>query len=288
MKTTLLLTLATMATLPLGAQTVIDPDSFFDPDANIRRNGATSGLLNITVTNAPVSGAASSGNNSWNHSAGGHAQVRTTLELIVPLANLDAQLAAYTRISNNSLIFGREITTEAEILGVVDVGPTLQGMVNQVAGASVLYSWESSSTISGLAIAPNQLYRVDFNVTSGAGLPVDLLDSASFGITSPDIVGANNNDSATQLNLLDIVTIGGASDSGDVSFYFTSSQARSSLDFNFATTTGVGVNLLGGTAANQNVLTFSGFQVTAVPEPGSLALCGAFVTMLACRRRRQA
>jgi hypothetical protein len=281
-----LVAVATMASTPLVAQTLIDSDSFFDPDFNIRRNGASSGLLNLTVNNSAVSGSGSNTNNTWIHSAGGHAQVRTSIEVVVPLAHLDAQLAAYTRTSGDSLIFGRQITTEAEILGIVDVGPTLEGMINQVAGASVIYNWQSTSTISGLAIVPNQLYRVDFTVASGAGLPVDLLDSSTFGITNSSVSGAMD-ESATLLNLLDILSIGNSASTGNFSFVFKSNQNLSSLDFAFEASTGVGVSLLGGTSANQNVLSFSGFQVTAIPEPGSLTLCGAFATMLAFRRRRQ-
>jgi hypothetical protein len=284
MKTTLLLTLATMAPSALVAQTVINSDSFFDPEFKIRRNGSAS-LIALTVTNDDVSATQSNATRSWTNTAGGHAQIRASVPLI---ANVDVQLAAYTQTINDTLVFGREITTDVQLLGVIDAGPTVQGLVNQVAGASVLYNWESDSTISGLAIAPDQLYRVDFSVTSGSNLPVGLLESMDFGITSTGITGVNNGSSATVLNLLDLITIGAGSDSENVSFYFTSDQARTSLDFNFAATSGVGVSLLGGTAPNQNVLTFSGFSVTAVPEPSSVALCGAFVTMLGLRRRRQA
>ncbi|RYD40199.1 MAG: hypothetical protein EOP85_14665 [Verrucomicrobiaceae bacterium] len=77
MKTNLLLAvLAIMAPSALVAQTVINSDSFFDPNFNIRRNGVTSGTLDITVTNASVSGTQSNTATSWTHSAGGHAQAR--------------------------------------------------------------------------------------------------------------------------------------------------------------------------------------------------------------------
>ncbi|MES2438271.1 MAG: hypothetical protein V4584_04370 [Verrucomicrobiota bacterium] len=279
----LLATLILLTPATLIAQTIIDSDSFFDPDFKIRRNGETSGLLSITVTNAPVSAPGTSGNMSWNHSAGGHAQVRTS---ILGVANLDAQLAAYTSTAGNSLVFGREITTQADFLfGAVDVSSNLAGLTNQVAGASVLYDWNSTATVSGLAIVPDQLYRVDFTVTSGAGLPVNLLDSATFGITTAGITGASN-ESATLLNLLGVLSIGSNSSTGDYSFIFKSDQNRSALSFNFAADTGVGVSLLGGTANNQNVLTFSGFSVTPIPEPGSVALCGVFLGMFTFRRRR--
>lgn len=269
----------------LMAQNLIDAPSFFDPDFKVRRQGASSGVLNLAVTNLPVSGSGASGNLSWNHSAGGHAQVRTQMQVIVPVANLDAQLAAYTQTIGDSLVFGREITTDVQLLGVVDVGPTLQSMVNQVAGASVIYDWQSTATVNGLAIVPDQLYQVNFTVSSGGGLPVDVLDSATFGITNAGISGAAN-ESSQLLNLLDVVSIGNDPSTGQFSFLFKSNQARSSLDFSFAASTGVGVSLLGGTAANQNVLTFSGFQVAAIPEPSSLLIFSGFVSLCLIRRRR--
>lgn len=265
----------------------IDTSSFFDPDFMVRRYGTTTIPLALTVNNTPVSGTASSGNVTWTHGAGGHAQVRTQLgSIILPLANLDAQLAAYSTTIGDSLVFGREITTEAEILGIVDVGPALQTIVNEVAGASVLYSWESDVHIAGLSIVPDQLYQVDFDVTSGSGLPVDLLDYATFGITTSGITGASN-ESAETLNLLNLIAIGSGSSTGHFSFLFKSNQSQSSLDFEFAASTGVGVSLLGGTAGNQNVLTYSGFQVTQVPEPGTPALAGLIGAMLLCKRTRR-
>ena len=283
MKTCLLLALMHIAPCTLVAQTLIDTNAFFDPDFKVRRYGATSGAFNLAVINAMVNGSGSSGNNSWTHSAGGHAQVRTSLPLV---ATLDAQLAAYTRTVGDSLVFGREITTSAEFLGApVDVSSDLEALANQVAGASVTYNWQSNATISGLAIIPNQLYQVDFIVTSGAGLPANLLNSSTFGITTAGVTGASN-ESAVSLNLLNTFTTGPSSSTGNFSFIFKSNQSLSALDFSFAASTLSGVSLLGGTADDQNVLTFSGFQVTTVPEPGSLALCSGFVAMMMLRRRR--
>jgi hypothetical protein len=285
-KNTLILATATLLAASAEAQNVIPAGTLFDPEFKVRQQGADSGTLNLTVDNTPVNETQANATVTWNHSAGGHAQVRADIEVVVPLAHLDAQLAAFTQTVNDSLVFGREITTDVEILGAVSVGPTLQGLVNQVAGASVIYNWESDASVSGLAIAPNQLYQVDFTVTSGSGLPVNLLQSANFGITTAGVTGASN-ESATLLNLLNVVSIGNNSDTGNFSFIFKSNQALSSLDFKFDASTVTGVSLLGGTAPNQNVLTFSGFQVNAVPEPGSLGLAGVCIGMIALRRKRK-
>jgi len=267
----------------LLGQTIIDSNSFFDPDFKVRRFGATSGTVNLSVNNTSISQTSAPGTYQWTHSAGGHVQARTFIPVV---ANLDVQLAAYTRTRNDSLVFGREFTSTAQLLGgIVDVGDEVEGLVNQVAGASVLYKWDSTATVSGLAIVPDQLYRVDFSVTSGSGLPANILNAATFGITTSGITGASNQ-SAQLLNVLDLLTIGSDSSTGNFSFLFKSDQNLSALDFNFAATSGVGVKLLGGTLGNQNVLTFSGFQVAAVPEPGTATMCGGMLCFLAFRRSR--
>lgn len=289
MKPLILLAIAALAPTLLPAQTIVDSGLFFDPNTRLRRDGATSGVLAVSVTNDPVTSTASSGDVSWNHSVGGFVQARSELLGLPPLtpvlANLDVQLAAFSQTINDTLVFGREFTSDAEILGIVDAGPALQGLVNQVAGASVIYNWQSDATVTGLAIVPDQLYQVNFTVSSGGGLPVDLLQSAGFGITTAGVTGASN-ESAGLLNLLDILAVGDDPSTGNFSFVFKSNQNLSSLDFTFNASTVAGVNLFGGTAQNQNVLTFSGFQVTTVPEPSSLMLSGLFIGIITLRRKR--
>ena len=285
MKTKLITSALGLVPCCLFSQTIIGSTGFYDPDFKVRRDGQTSGLLNLTVTNTNTSSSQGNGTTTWNHTAGGHAQVRTTL---LGVANLDAQLAAFTETSGDSLIFGREITTDASFLfGAVDVSSDLETLANQVVGASVIYNWQSQGAVTGLAIAPNQLYNVSFDVTSGAGLPVDLLTASTFGITNASVSGAAN-ESSTLLNLADLVTLGAGSDTGTFNFQFKSSQALSQLDFAFAATSGVGVSALGGTAGNQNVLTFSGFEVTQVPEPSVPFLACASAFLLLNRREKKA
>ncbi|MFD2255616.1 PEP-CTERM sorting domain-containing protein [Luteolibacter algae] len=280
MKLIKLICLAGLLPASLTAQTIQSAD-FFNPDFKVRRQGATSGILNVSVNTAKVEGTQSSGSTTWRHSAGGHAQVRTN----VIVANLDAQLAAYTQTSGDSLVFGREITTSATLLGEDVGGQNLTPLINDLVGASVLYSWESDATMSGLAIAPNQVYEVSFRVTSGSGLPANLLSASTFGITNPEVSGTGAG-SAELLNLLDVVTLGNQPDTGLFTFQFQSSQALDHLDFKFAATSGVSVSALGGSAENQNVLTFSEFTVNQVPEPSSLMLSGLLGGVCLLRRRR--
>ncbi len=284
--TLLLITLPLLAPTSLYGQIIQESDLFYEPNFKVRREGATSGLLNLSVDDTLINDSGSSGNQSWAHSSGGYAQVRSQIVMDVPLANLGAQLAAYTATIGDSLVFGREITTDFVLLeGEANVGPALEELVNQVAGASVLYHWESTATRTGLAIVPDQLYQVNLTITSGAGLPVNLLDYATFGITTAGISGASD-ESSQLLDLLSVVTIGNSSSTGEFSFVFQSDQNLSALDFQFAASTGVEVSLLGGTANNQNVLTFSGLEVIAIPEPGTLTLVGVFVACSTLRRRR--
>lgn len=288
MKAPIIACIAGFIPMCMSAQEIINSSAFYEPDFKVRRFGATGGLLSLSVTNSPVSDTMGVPGVSWTHSAGGHAQVRSNLTVPIVgtvLANLDAQLAAYTETTGDTLVFGREITTDVELLGIVDPSLALEGLVNDVAGASVLYDWQAQATVSGLAIAPDQLYEATFSVTSGAGLPVGLLESSSFGITTASVTGASG-ESLQTLDLLGLLSIGSGSSTGDYSFLFKSDQALSELDFDFSATTGVGVSALGGTSGNQNVLTFSGFSVSPVPEPSVVAFAGIFAIAAGLRRRR--
>ncbi len=54
----------------------------------------------------------------------------------------------------------------------------------------------------------------------------------------------------------------------------------------FIVFSGVGVSALGGTEPNQEVLTFSGFDLTLIPEPGTTPLIALLGTILLTLRRR--
>lgn len=264
--------------IPAGmfAQTIVSSSDFFDPDLRARRAGAAAGLFSVVIDNTFETASASGSPTSWEHSAGGFAQARASLLTLT----VDAQLAAYTETTADTLVFGREITVEAP-LGIGG----LSGTVNSVTGAAIDYSWQANAEVTGLTINPGQLYQVDFTVTSGAGLPVGVLNSSTFGITTAGVTGASN-ESAQLLNVLNLLSIGSDSSTGDFSFVFQSDTALSQLDFEFAADSIADVSLLGGTAGNQNVLTFSGFSVTQVPEPSSILMSGVAGILLLIRRRK--
>lgn len=261
---------------------IIDSAAFFDPDFRARRPGATSGLLSLAVNNTPYSVTnPPPGDTIWNHTASGLIQSRTN---VLGLIGLDVQVAGYTETTGNSLVFGREITAEASAVGAE---ANLSALVNSVAGATgVQYNWESTVTAT-LPIDAGQRYQVSFEVTTGDGLTLGLLDSASFGISTPGITGTSAQGNAQLLNLLDILVLGGDR-TGEFTFDFTSAQELDSLEFFFKATDLAGVRLLGGTEGNENVLTFSNFEINAIPEPSSLVISALGVGLLLFRRRRVA
>lgn len=257
---------------------------FYAPDFRVRRAGADSGLFSAQVTTGLETGNGTSGAVSWNLGAGGFVQARASIPLAL---TVDAQLASFAEITGDSLVFGREITTDAQVLGILDAGSLLQNTLNQVLGASVIYDWQAQASVTGLTIAPDQLYRVGFSVTPGAGLPVGLLENATFGITTAGIEGSSG-ESALTLDVLELLALESGRSTGDFSFLFRSTEAVdiNQLDFTFNAGSTVGVNALGGTAGNQNFLTYSGFNVTQVPELSSGALAGFGLSILLMRRKR--
>lgn len=286
MKTNLLIPVAMcLATGPLLAQSISGTENFFGDSIKVRRPGSPTLLLNLEARNdlySPTNPQVTA-NKQWSFSAGGHIQVGAN---VLELVNVDAQLASYTSSANGDLVFGREIVTTiaSNPLGL-DLGPSVQGLLNQIIGASVGYQWQADGVISGLSIAANQQYRVSFDMACAAGLPVQLLQSSNFGITTAGVTSTTGG-SATLLNLLDVVTLGDEADTGTFEFVFTSNQALNELNFRFAAQSLGNIHALGGTASNQEVLRFSNFEVVPVPEPSSLALSGLAVGAAMFRRRR--
>ncbi|MBK1881289.1 hypothetical protein JIN85_02615 [Luteolibacter pohnpeiensis] len=267
MRKKLILAVFALPAVSLG-QTLIEAPDFYNPDFRARRPGS-SGVIALTVNNAVYTQSQSSGDVSWTHGAGGFAEVDTGLAGV--------ELAAYTETTGDQLVFGRELTTSG-------LASALGPLLTSVVGASVLSTWSSQAVVSNLAIVPDQLYEVHFNVASGDGLPVGLLDTLTFGITNPEISGGGGS-SAELLDLLGLLSIGTSASDSDYTFQFTSSQALDSLTFSFDATSLVSLGLLGTASGNQDVLTFSGFEVVAVPEPGTISLAAVGALLLLKRSR---
>jgi hypothetical protein len=194
-----------------------------------------------------------------------------------------AHLRSYTETTGDRLVFGR--TLNAQILGLGDEDD-LADVLDTVLGASLVANWSSQAVVSNLDIDANQLYRVTFNVNAEGGLPVGLLQNSSFGIQG---VTGEFNQSATLLNVLNLVQVGAEDPStGQFSFVFKSATDRNNLTFNFAANSLLNLSALGGATGNQEVLSFSNFEVIAVPEPSACLLAVASTGILLIRRRRVA
>lgn len=254
------------------AQSLISSADFFNPDFEARRPGS-GGILSLDVNTTLYNpGSQSAGDVTWTHQAGGLVELGVVL-----VANV--QLAAYTQTIGNSLVFGRDLNVN--LLGP-DLGGLLTGTVNSVTGASAINSWDSSATVSNLALSEGVLYSASFNVSSGAGLNLNALSSANFSLLSGGVAIEDIN-SVETLNVLNLLSLGGGLATIDFQFY--APAGADDLTFEFDAATIANVNLLGTITDNQTVLQFTNFSVAPVPEPSTLALASlGFMVML--RRRR--
>jgi len=270
-----------VASADVQAQSLVSNSDFFDPDYEARRPGSGL-LLTIDVNTTPYTpGSESSGNVTWDHTAGGLVQLGADVFLV---GTVDVQLAAYTRTAGNTLTFGREL--EVQTTGLLSgLGAVITSTTDDVVGASAINSWASTADVTGLSLTQGQLYRVSFDVTAGAGINLNALSAANFGLSSGGnaIQDINTN---TTLNVLDILQVGGGL--GTIEFDFVATSAFTDLTFDFDAATIADVDLLGGITGNQTVLQFSNMSLAPVPEAGSLFLLAAGMLFQFRRHRRQA
>lgn len=280
-------TIAVAPLLATGATIdTITSAEFFDPDGSYKQIGtpSTSGaiirtdlgsFIGMETVSTYSSGSQTAGSVSWQHENSGFLQVSTGAGLNLA----DAQLRSFTSISGDTLTFGRE----TELSGSGDLSALLTTVVNTLAGASPLQTWNSTATVNA-DIGAGQTYEISFNVNTASGIPVDLLSSAAF-----DLVGAgledNAGDTFSSVNLADLITLG-EGDSGVVTYQFVATQSLTQIGFNFAGSAVLDTSLLGNTSENKNFISYSGFSVTPVPEPaGASLLIVAGVAGLIRRRR---
>lgn len=273
-----LLVAAFHAAAPVQAQSLVTDSAFFDPDFEARRPG-TGLVLSLQVdTTFYTPSAESAGNTTWEHSAAGLVQFGVDA---FPFGTVDAQLAAYTQTTGNSLVFGRELEISTSgLLG--NLGPAIATATNQVLGASVLNAWASTADVTGLSLTQGQNYLVSFDVASGAGIDLNALSAANFTLLNGGnpIQDINTNLNA---NILNVLQLGGGL--GTIEFEFQAANAFTDLSFQFDASTVADANLLGTISGNQTVLEFSNFSLTPVPEPGSLFLASLGMFILLRRRR---
>lgn len=260
------------ATTSMG-QSLISDTEFFDPDFRARRPGIGAPIAVEVDTSLYSEGPQTAGNVTWLHQAGGlvHGGV---LDIV------DVQLAAFTQTLGNSLVFGREL--EVSFLGDEE---NIDGFLSDVIGASAINSWDAAATVTGLNLIGGQTYNVTFNVDLGDDLNIAALTSTNFRILNNG-VALSNTDSSEVLDLLGILSLG--SGSALAQFEFIAPTDLSALTFEFTAATIADVSLLGGITDNQDVITFTGFNLAPgpVPEPGSallILLTGIF--LLVYKRR---
>jgi hypothetical protein len=276
-----LLVAAFHAAAPVQAQSLITDSAFFDPDFEARRPG-TGLVLSLQVdTTFYTPAAESSGNTTWEHSAAGLVQLGADVFLV---GTVDVQLAAYTRTTGNTLVFGRELeTTTTGLLG--SLGPTITSVTDQVLGVSAINSWASTADVTGLSLTQGQNYLVSFNVQSGAGIDLNALSAANFSLLNGGnpIQDINTNQTA---NILNILQLGGGL--ATIEFEFQAASPFTDLTFQFDAATVADANLLGSISGNQTVLEFSNFSLSPVPEPGTLFLASLGVLVILRRHRFRA
>lgn len=270
-----------VASSDVQAQSLISNTDFFDPDYEARRPGSGL-LLVIDVNTTPYTpGSETSGNVTWDHTAGGLVQLGAAVFLV---GTVDVQLAAYTRTAGNTLTFGREL--EVQTTGAVgSLGPVITSVTDDVVGASAINSWASTADVTGFSLTQGQTYRVSFDVTAGAGINLNALSAANFGLSN----GGNpiqDINTVETLNILDILSLGGGL--GTIEFDFVATSAFTDLTFEFDAATIADVDLLGGISGNQTVLQFSNMSLAPVPEAGSLFLLAAGMLFQFRRHRRHA
>ena len=285
--TTISLSLSALAAHSVDGATLMT-ESVFDSIGTVRKPGSTDAIVAAVADQTPYNGT-TSGAVSWSHSVSGFTQSRVGIPAITigtglvavttPAKTLaDAQLASYVAMDGTSLTFGREITTE-----VFEKGDHLEEALNAIAGVSPLQSWSSTATVAANML-PGSVYELSVDISTGSGLPVDLLESTQIGVLGMGIMDANNT-AFTKINLLDLVTLGDQHEC-TATFLFQTTQELSSLGFEFTASAVADVSALGGTAGNQNLISFSNLTVSPVPEPSTSLFGLSAVGMLMGSRRR--
>ena len=260
-----------LAAASLANGQIIDSGTFFAPSFRASHADAAGFVIPNVDPNPTTVNQAVPSDVTWRHTATGYVGVSVLLA--------EAHLRSYTETTGDRLVFGRSVDVDL-------LGGSLNDVLDPLLGATVVSSWASRVVVTDLDIDADKLYRVTFNVTASGGLPLGLLQDASFGISSPGVTGASNQ-SATTLSVLGLVTIGSpTSSNGQFEFIFKSATDRTDLTFDFAADAALQLSLLGGAEGNREILAFSGIQVVPVPEPSACFLGVASTGFLLVRRRR--
>ncbi|MDP0491758.1 MAG: PEP-CTERM sorting domain-containing protein [Verrucomicrobiota bacterium JB023] len=240
---------------------------FFDPDFSVSPTAPVIGIGASSIDSD--SDNLGSGNLDWTHTAQGHTW-----------ANLGASnihLAAFTETIGDSLVFGRRQTAAV-------VGISFGDLVSELTTAGLVNAWASTATVTQTLTA-GQEYSLEFLVTSPALVSADLLGSASLGISGGTFTEPGGA-ALLPIDLLGLADVDVLSSSATASVSFVPASTISEFSVNFAATSLVGLDVLGGAASQQDVLTFSNFSITPIPEPSAGVLLSLGALSLLRRRRR--
>ena len=210
----------------------------------------------------------------WSHTASGQTWANVGL-LGEPVA--EVQLAAFAETRGDALVFGREQTVN--LLGI-----PLGNPVSSLVTTGLTNSWQSTATVN-LSLVANETYLLELLVTSPSFVSADLLSTATVGIsggpfTNPDGLALES------VDVLSLANIDVISQPASLSLLFTPTSDTDSFSVDFAAASKIGLDVLGGNGdGTQDVLTFSGFAVTPVPEPSAIGLLGLGGVFLLKRRR---
>ena len=254
-----------------GGATLITASEFFDPDFRATTGTGASGLLiEVNVSTTPVEQTLGGGNVSWTHSAAGRVAVGVNLGLV----SAGVELSNFTETTGDTLVFGREIQLDG-------AGTLLQNAVSTALGTSVLSSWQSTATISNMTMSAGQTYALTVDVTRGSVLPVALLNSSTIDVRNLSGVSVSG-----LLNVINLVNFGG-SDTGTAVIEFTPTADLTGMEVSFAASAALDGSLLSGTAGNENMLTFSGIEVSPIPEPSTVGFLAGLPFLALLRRKRK-
>ena len=289
-KTVITLSVGGLVTLSANASTLVT-NNLFDVVTKVRKPGSTEALVVAIADTTPhtVISSGISGATNWSKTVTGFTQSRVgTPEVTVntPLGPVttpaetlaDAQLAAYISMDGTSLTFGREITTD-----IVKIQSSLDEAINAIAAVSPLQTWSSTATV-GANIVAGTTYQVTVDITTGSGLPADLISSAQIGVVGVGIQDTHNS-AFTKLNLVDLIVLGDDL-TGTATFEFIPTEEMNSIGFEFSAEAVADVSAFGGVAGNQDLLTFNNLIVAPVPEPSTSLLGITAACLLMGTRRR--
>lgn len=268
---------AATITLPVTPALATSPDAATDPDLVDVPAGL---LVNASID---VSNAGSSTSGSWTGTATGGTSISLLNGLGGSLAGLD--LNTRTSVSTDAIRFGT-VTTSSGTVGALLSALNLDSVVS----AGLVQTWSATVDLSalGLAPVPNTTYDLSFDLSQSTSLLGNLSPAVFNNLTAT--VGDSSGtygQGALPAGLLGITDLFGGSGVATLRFT-TGSVINGPVVATFGATAVADTDLLDGllNVPDTTLYTLSGFDIAAVPEPGSLAVFASLAGLALMRRKR--